>query len=63
LNLLPSFSSRQNEPVMVFLHGGGNAAGDAQSVPFDSPPLAKHGVVIVTLEYRLGMLGFLANRS
>ena len=42
-------------------HGGGNARGDAQSAPFDAPPLATKGVVVVTLEYRVGMLGFFAN--
>jgi len=49
------------EPVMVFIHGGGNINGDTQSAPFDSPPLANHGVVVVTVEYRLGLLGFFAN--
>ncbi|MGH9712901.1 MAG: carboxylesterase/lipase family protein [Candidatus Acidiferrales bacterium] len=49
------------QPVMVFFHGGGNARGDSQSPPLDSPPLATDGVVVVTAEYRVGILGFLAN--
>lgn len=49
----------QQQPVMVFLHGGGNSRGDAQSSSFDAPPLASKGVVVVTLEYRVGILGFL----
>jgi para-nitrobenzyl esterase len=49
----------QQQPVMVFLHGGGNSRGDAQSSSFDAPPLASQGVVVVTLEYRVGILGFL----
>jgi len=53
--------SGKKQPVMIFLHGGGNARGDAQSAPFDAPPLATKGVVVVTLEYRVGMLGFFAN--
>jgi para-nitrobenzyl esterase len=47
-------------PVMVFFHGGGNVRGDTHQAPFDLPPLANHGVIVVTAEYRLGALGFLA---
>jgi para-nitrobenzyl esterase len=53
--------SAKKQPVMVFFHGGGDIAGDAQSTPFNSPKLASHGVVVVTAEYRLGILGFLAH--
>jgi para-nitrobenzyl esterase len=49
------------EPVMVFFHGGGNFRGDSHRPPFDSPPLATHGAIVVTAEYRLGFFGFLAN--
>jgi para-nitrobenzyl esterase len=51
----------QSQPVMFFIHGGGNVAGDTISAPFDSPALANQGVVVVTVEYRLGMLGFFAH--
>ncbi len=51
----------QKLPVMVFFHGGGNARGDTHGPPFDTPPLATHGVIVVTAEYRLGLLGFFAN--
>jgi len=53
-------ASPQPLPVMVFFHGGGNAAGGTQQNPFDLPPLANQGVLVVTVEYRLGALGFLA---
>jgi para-nitrobenzyl esterase len=50
------------QPVMVFFHGGGDLLGDAQSPPYDLvPPLATHGVVVVTAQYRLGLLGFFAH--
>ncbi len=54
-------NSRQ--PVMVFFHGGGNTNGDTQFTPtsLDAPPLANQGVVVVTAEYRLGLLGWLAH--
>jgi len=52
---------KSKQPVMVFFHGGGDEAGDTHQAPFDSPSLAAAGVVVVTAEYRLGVLGFLAN--
>jgi para-nitrobenzyl esterase len=53
-----SISPTAHQPVMVFFHGGGDTGGSTQQIPFDSPPLAAHGVVVVTAEYRLGSLGF-----
>ena len=50
-------------PVMVFVHGGGNKRGSARAPQFDSPPLALHGVVVVTLQYRLGALGFMGHAA
>jgi para-nitrobenzyl esterase len=56
----PPVSSKQ--AVMVFFHGGGEVLGSAQDEPWDvAPPLANHGVIVVTAQYRLGLLGFLAN--
>ena len=52
------------QPVMVFFHGGGWTLGSSQDVPYDpAPPLAGHGVVLVTAEYRLGLLGFYASQA
>jgi para-nitrobenzyl esterase len=45
-------------PVMVWLHGGGFNAGSARMPIYDGSNLARKGVVIVTLNYRLGYLGF-----
>jgi para-nitrobenzyl esterase len=48
-------------PVMVFFHGGG-WLGDGSAKPlYDGTKLARRGVVLVTLNYRLGVLGFLAH--
>ena len=56
----PPANSKQ--PVMVFIHGGAERFGSAQDPPWDLvPPLAGHGVVVVTTEYRLGLLGFLVD--
>jgi para-nitrobenzyl esterase len=42
-------------PVMVYIHGGSNLAGDGFS---DGKPLVSHGVVLVTVEYRLDIFGW-----
>lgn len=62
LNVFSSQSpAQQPQPVMVFFHGGGNVSGNAHSSPtqLDLPPLANQGAVVVTAQYRLGILGFL----
>jgi len=47
-------------PVLVWVHGGGNLVGSGSQPRMDGARLAKHGnVVVVTLNYRLGALGFL----
>src|SRR5271169_5422974 len=47
-------------PVMIWIHGGGNVTGSSQ-VPPMGPTLARKGVVLVSINYRLGALGFLAH--
>ena len=47
-------------PVMVWIHGGGFTAGSSDVVWYDGSTLARTGdVVVVTINYRLGALGFL----
>ncbi|WP_447040506.1 carboxylesterase/lipase family protein [Streptomyces sp. DSM 118878] len=46
-------------PVMVFVHGGGFVAGSTRSALYDGSAFARDGVVLVTLNYRLGIGGFL----
>ncbi|MFI0263142.1 carboxylesterase/lipase family protein [Streptomyces sp. NPDC017056] len=46
-------------PVMVFVHGGAFVAGSTRSALYDGSAFARDGVVLVTLNYRLGIAGFL----
>ncbi|WP_420883411.1 carboxylesterase/lipase family protein [Actinomadura madurae] len=46
-------------PVMVFVHGGGFVAGSTRSALYEGSAFARDGVVLVTLNYRLGIAGFL----
>lgn len=48
-------------PVMVWVHGGGYVIGSGASRIYDGSRFAQDGVVLVTLNYRLGALGFLAD--
>jgi len=49
-------------PVMVWIHGGGFVGGSGASALYDGEKLATRGdVVVVTVNYRLGVLGFLAH--
>ncbi|MEV5538262.1 carboxylesterase family protein [Saccharopolyspora shandongensis] len=49
----------RNSPVMVFVHGGGFVAGSTRSPLHDGTAFARDGVVLVTVNYRLGIPGFL----
>jgi para-nitrobenzyl esterase len=48
-------------PVMVWIHGGGFFAGASDEKRHDGSALASKGVVLVAINYRLGVLGFLAH--
>lgn len=52
-------TSNDRRPVMVWIHGGALTSG-AGSI-YDGEALAKKGVVVVTVNYRLGVFGFLAH--
>ena len=47
-----------NLPVLVYIHGGGFTGGCGHEKHFDGPVWAKKGVVAVTINYRLGPMGF-----
>ena len=57
----PSTSSQAHLPVMVWIYGGGFAAGSASEPRQDGENLAKKGVVVVSFNYRLGVFGFLCH--
>jgi len=51
----------ERRPVMVWFHGGGLTQGAGSSPTYDGSSLAERGVVLVTVNYRLGALGFLVH--
>ncbi len=61
LNLWTPALDEGRRPVMVWIHGGSFTSGTAGSPIYDGSSLARRGdVVVVTINYRLGALGFLA---
>jgi len=57
----PAKSKKDHVPVLVWIYGGGFAGGSTSDWPFDGKDLAKRGVVLVSIAYRVGVLGFLAH--
>lgn len=55
----PSATGRA--PVMVWIHGGSLVGGSSKEMLYDGARLAREGVVVVTINYRLGVLGWLAH--
>ena len=48
----------ERRPVYVFIYGGGNTEGSTAVPVYDGGTLARKGIVVVTVNYRLGLLGF-----
>ena len=53
----------KNLPVMVWFHGGGLIEGSAKEPYYEPVGLVKEGVIVVTVDYRLGKLGFFAPKA
>lgn len=64
LNVFTPGTGSGSRPVLVFVHGGAFVTGTAAMPWYDGSALASSGdVVIVTMNYRLGVFGFLGDRN
>jgi para-nitrobenzyl esterase len=54
-------TATEKRPVMVFFHGGGLTAGTGNSLTYNNTALPRKGVVVVTVNSRLGPLGYMAH--
>ena len=61
LNVWTTAGANDKRPVMVWIHGGAWTRGSGSLPGYNGWALAKRGVVVVTTNYRLGPLGFLAH--
>lgn len=57
----PLDAAEEKLPVMLWIHGGNLRNGSASIPLYNGDQLARHGVIVVTANYRLGVLGFLAH--
>jgi para-nitrobenzyl esterase len=57
----PAKSSKDKLPVFVWIYGGGFSSGSAACAVYDGEEMSKRGVIFVSFNYRVGVLGFLAH--
>ncbi len=57
----PAKSANEKLPVLVWIYGGGFSFGSTSDPTHDGEQLARKGVVLVSIAYRVGQLGFLAH--
>lgn len=58
---VPEHRNNEKLPVAVYVHGGAFLGGAGSNLPFVCNELAKAGVIVVTINYRLGAFGFLCH--
>ena len=54
-------SAAEKRPVMVWIYGGGFVSGGTNVPIYDGEALAKKGIILVSVTYRVGILGFMAH--
>lgn len=59
--LVPANKPATPLPVMVWIHGGGSVIGGTTPAVYQGYAFAKHGVIFVSINYRLGRLGYFAH--
>lgn len=57
----PAKKNTTGLPVLVYFYGGGFVAGDGSEPRYDGASMAKKGIVVVTVNYRLGLFGFFSH--
>lgn len=57
----PANSLEDKLPVMMWIHGGAYECGYGHEIEFDGDEYCKRGVILVTINYRLGVFGFLSH--
>src|SRR6187455_1248372 len=61
LNVWRPAGHKKGLPVLVYFYGGGFVTGDGSEPRYDGERMARKGIVALTVNYRLGVFGFLAH--
>ncbi len=61
LNIWKPNTTDTNLPILVYIHGGSLTTGSSSSDDINGETFAKHGVIMITIQYRLGVFGYLAH--
>ena len=61
LNIWRPNNNETNLPILVFIHGGSLTNGSASFEEYNGENIAKNGVIMITITYRLGVFGYLAH--
>lgn len=61
LNVWVPGGEKKALPVLVYFYGGGLIAGDASEKRYDGESMATKGIITITVNYRLGVFGFMAH--
>ena len=57
----PAKDATEKHPVFVYIYGGGFSSGGSAVPIYDGEEMAKKGLVFISVNYRVGTLGFLAH--
>ena len=57
----PSESVQAGYPVMIWIHGGDHQDGSGNGFPYETDVFCDEGAILVTINYRLGVMGFLCH--
>ena len=52
-----------NLPILVYIHGGSLTNGSSAATDINGETMAKHGVIMITIQYRLGVFGYFAHED
>ncbi len=63
LNIWSSTGVTKKKPVLFYIHGGGYNSGGASCPVYDGEAIAQEDVVFVSVQYRVGVFGFLATQA
>lgn len=63
LNVWSTAKAGDKQPVIVYIHGGANISGSSENDIYTGKELASQGVVYVSINYRVGIFGFLAYKD